>query len=167
MTLARNWRTWLLGSIVLLWGLQGLWLAWHFQEEGRELARDLWHGQVGAAVRQKDPFWQWLNTLATLMPPDSTYIFLDNYEAGKEIQARYRLTPRRHVLLAPDVPPSFLFYFLRREKASFLIVRDPGRPLGSGVVAAENSPAFHAVDLPGPGLVFRVDWGRLRGEFYD
>ena len=167
MAPARTWKTWLLYAVLLLWGLQGLWLAWHFQEEGRELAGDLWHGQVGAAIRQEDPFWQWLNTLAALMPPDSAYVFLDNYEAGKEIQARYLLTPRRHILLVPDVPPSFLFYFLRQEKASFLILRDKSQRQGLGVLAVETSPAFHPVDLPGPGLVFRVDWARLWGEFYD
>jgi len=167
MTLAINWKSWLLGSVLLLWGLQGLWLIWHFGDEGRDLAWRLVHGRVGAAIRQEDPFWQWLNTLAALMPPENTYVFLDDYEAGKEIQARYRLTPRRHILLPADVPPSFLFYYLHQEKASFLILRDLGQPLGSGLVAAENSPAFHPVALPGPGLVFRVEYGRLLGEFYD
>jgi hypothetical protein len=164
---ARNWKAWLLYAVLFLWGLQGLGLVWHFQEEGRELARDLRHGQVGQAVRLVDPFWQWLADLEALMPPTAAYVFLDNYEAGKEIQARYRLTPRRHLLLPPEVPSSFLFYYLHRERASFLIVRDKTRPPGPGVLAAEAAPAFHSVALPGPGLVFRVDSALLWGEFYD
>jgi len=165
--MAKTWKIWLLYAILFCWGLQGLWLLWHFRDEARDLARRLVHGKVGEAIRQEDPFQQWLNTLAALMPPDSTYVFLDRYEAGKEIEARYRLVPRRHLLLPPDVPPSFLFYTLRQEEASFLILRDKSLPRGPGVLAAEASPAFRPVPLPGPGLVFRVDWSCLRGEFYD
>jgi len=167
MAAAKNWRVWLLPGILLLWGLQCLWLAWHFGEEGRDLAWRLVHGKVGEAIRQEEPFQQWLTALAALMPTDSAYVFLDNYEAGKEIQARYRLVPRRHILLAPDVPPSFLFYALRRGKASFLILRDKSLAPAPGLLAAEASPAIRLLPIPGPGLVFRVDWARLWGEFYD
>ena len=167
MVQARNWRVWLLRLGLVIWGLQVLWLAWHFRGEGWEVAWRLEEGRVGEAIRQEDPFQHWLDALAALMPPDATYVFLDNYEAGKEIQARYQLVPRHHILLTPDVPPSFLFYSLRQEKASFLILRDKSQPRGPGVLAAEASPAFRAVPLSGPGLVFRVDWARLWGEFYD
>jgi hypothetical protein len=167
MVPARPWKSWLIKAVLLLWGLQVLGLAWHFGEEGRDLAWRLVHGKVGEAIRQENPFQQWLNTLAALMPPETAYVFLDNYEAGKEIEARYRLTPRRHLLLRPEVPPSFLFYHLRQGKATFLILRDQGQPLGPAMVAVRNSSVFHPVDLPGPGRVFRVDSGRLWGEFYD
>jgi hypothetical protein len=30
-----------------------------------------------------------------------------------------------------------------------------------------HSPAFQPVNLPGPGLTFRVDFSRLRWGFYD
>jgi hypothetical protein len=160
-------RLWLLRLILLLWGLQVAWLAWHFGGEIRELGVRVAQGEAGEAIRQEDSFYRWLAALAQMMPPQAAYVFLDNYEAGKDIEARYHLAPRRHVLLPPEVPASFLFYFLRREKASFLIVRDQGRPLGPGARAAIHSPALRPLDLSGLGLVFRVDWARLHGDFYD
>jgi len=163
----RNWRPWLIKCIAFLWGLQVVWLAWHFGPEARELAWRATHHRIGEAIRQEDPFYRWVTALAALISPEATYIFLDDYEAGKEIEARYHLTPRRHILLPPDVPPSFLFYALRKERASFLIIRDRERPLGPGVQAAIRSPAFSPVELPGPGLLFRVDYSQLRGDFYD
>ena len=163
----RNWRPWLLRCIALLWGLQLVWLAWHFGPEARELAWRATHHRIGEAIRQEDPFYRWLTALAAIIPPAATYIFLDDYEEGKEIEARYHLTPRRHILLPPDVPPSFLFYALRKERASFLIIRDREKPLGPGAQAAVRSPAFHPVEMPGPGMLFRVDHTRLRGNFYD
>lgn len=162
-----SWRPWLLRLVLFLWGLELMWLAWHFSPEVRDLVWRMATVQVGQAIRQEDPFYRWLTALAALIPQDATYLFLDHYEAGKEIEARYHLVPRRHVLLAPEVPPSFLFYVARKEKASFLIVRDREKPLGPGVLAAVQSPAFGAVALPGPGLVFRVDYNRLPGSFYD
>ena len=165
--IARPWKAWLVKATLLLWGLQVLWLAWHFAPEVRELAWRISQGNVGAAVRQEDPLYRWAVALAAIMPPDATYVFLDDYEAGKEIQARYFLAPRRHVLLGPEVPASFLFYALHQEKASFLLVRDQGQPLGPGAQAAIQSPALQPVKQSGPGLVFRVDQQLLRWGFYD
>ena len=162
-----NWRSWLLRLVLLLWGAQVAFLFWSLGPEVRDLARRLAHGQVGQVIRQADPFYRWLTALAQVMPPETSYVFLDDYEAGREIEARYHLAPRRHRLLPPGVPASFLFHALRQEKASFLIIRDRARPLGPGAQAALASPALKPLDLPGPGLVFRVDWRRLQGDFYD
>jgi len=152
---------------LILWGLQVIWLAWHFAPEARDLGRRISQRHVGAAVRQEDPLYRWAVTLAAIIPQDATYVFLDNYEAGKEIEARYFLAPRRHVLLAPDLPASFLFYALHREHASFLLSRDQGRPLGAGVQAASQSPALQPVSQSGAGLAFRVEPQRLGWGFYD
>lgn len=167
MASGRNWKSWLVGGILLLWGLQVVWLAWYFAPEIRDLAGRVARRDVGQAIRQEDPFYRWLTALAAIIPKDATYLFLDDYEAGKEIEARYHLVPRRHILLSPEVPPSFLFYVARQEKASFLIIREREKPLGPGAQAATHSPAFQPVPLPGPGLVFRVDYSRLLGSFYD
>jgi len=105
--------------------------------------------------------------LAGLMPESATYVFLDDYAAGKEIEVRYYLAPRRHILLSPGVPASFLFYALHQEQATFLLIRESQKPLGPGARAAMHSPAFQPVKLPGPGLTFRVDESRLRWGFYD
>ncbi len=163
----KNWKPWLVRSLLIIWGLQVAWLFFHFYPEIHDLARRAAHGNVGAAIRQEDPLYPWLKSLAVLIPPNATYVFLDNYEAGKEIEARYFLIPRRHILLSPQVPADFLFYVIHQEKASFLILRDREQPLGPGVEAARLSPAFRPVDLPGPGLVFRVDQSALKWGFYD
>ena len=162
-----NWRSWLLRLVLLLWGAQVAWLFWSLGPEVGDLSRRLAEGKVGQAVRQEDPFYLWLAALAQVMPPQARYVFLDDYEAGKEIEARYHLAPRRHLLLSPEVPAGFLFYALRQEKASFLILRDRARPLGPGARAALASPALQPLELPGPGLIFRVDFQKLHGDFYD
>ncbi len=167
MLQARNWKVWLLRGILLLWGLQVIWLFFHFAPEVRDLTRRLAAGDVGAAIRQEDPLYPWLKSLAAIIPEQATYVFLDDYEAGKEIEARYFLAPRRHILLSPQAPADFLFYVCHQDKASFLIIRDTGKPLGPGARAARRSPAFHPVALPGPGLVFRVDHQLLGWGFYD
>jgi hypothetical protein len=167
MISSKTWRFWLAGLICGLWGLQVFWLLWHFGPEAGDLARRAARGNMGAAVRQEDPLYRWTTRLQTVIPPDATYIFLDDYAAGKEIEVRYHLAPRRHVLLSPEVSASFLFYALRQEQATFLLSRAPRTPPGPGVQAAMRSPAFQRLDLPGPGLVFRVDAGRLGWGFYD
>lgn len=164
LTLRRQF--WAVRLLLLLWALQLLWLAWYFAPEAQDLAWRVASGRTGALVRQEDSFYRWLQALAGVIPPQATYIFLDDYQAGKEIVARYHLLPRRHVLLPPEVPPGFLFYSLRREKASYLVIREGDLPWNSKD-AVENSPAFQPVAVPGPGLVFRVDYTRLLGGFYD
>jgi hypothetical protein len=167
MTSAKTSRPWLVRLILGLWGLQVLWLTWHFAPEAGDLARRLAHRDVGLAIRQEDPLYRWTTALEAVIPESATYVFLDDYTAGKEIQVRYELAPRRHLLLAPTVPASFLFYTLHQEHAAFLLIRKSPAPLGPGAQAAMHSPAFHPVDLPGPGLVFRVDASRLGWGFYD
>jgi hypothetical protein len=164
---ATNWKTWIIRGVLVAWGLQVIWLGFHFAPEGRDLVRRIDQRDVGGAIRQEDPLYPWLRSLAAVIPEHGTYVFLDDYQAGKEIEARYFLTPRRHLLLSPRVPADFLFYVLHQEKASFLIIRDTGKPLGPGAQAARRSPACHPVDLPGPGLVFQVDYRLLRWGFYD
>jgi hypothetical protein len=167
MTPAKSWQLWLVGLVLGLWGLQVLWLLWHFGPEAGDLARRAARGDVGAAIHQEDPLYRWAARLKTVIPENATYIFLDDYAAGKEIEVRYHLAPRRHILLPPDIPASFLFYTLHQERAAFLLIRSTQAPLGPGVQAALHSPAFHPVNLPGPGLVFRVDAGLLHWGFYD
>jgi hypothetical protein len=167
MQQASSRKAWIIKVILILWGLQVIWLFTYFAPEAQDLARRLSRGDVGAAIRREDPLYLWLQSLAALIPEHAAYVFVDNYEAGKEIQARYFLTPRRHILLTPEVPADFLFYIFRREGASFLILRDRHQSLGPGTRAAQAAPAFQPVDLPGPGQVFRVDHGLLKWGFYD
>ena len=167
MTLRKTWQLWLVRLIVGLWGLQVLWLIWHFGPEAADLARRLARRQVGGAIRQEAPLYRWAADLQAVIPEQATYVFLDDYAAGQEIQVRYFLAPRRHILLLPDIPASFLFYVLHREHAAYLLIRKSPRPLGPGAQAASACPAFQPVDLPGPGLVFRVNPDLLRWGFYD
>lgn len=165
--MASNWKQWLLRMLLALWGLQIIWLFYHFAPEAQDLVRRLGQQEVGAAIRREDPLYLWSRSLAALIPPDATYIFLDNYEAGKEIQVRYFLAPRRHFLMAPEAPAPFLFSALHREQAAFLLIRDRTQPLGPGTRAALRSGALEPLDLPGPGRAYRVDYTRLRWGFYD
>ncbi len=168
MVQTTTWKSWFIRGVLLLWGLQVIWLAFHFAPEIKDLVWRLPRGDVGAAVRQEDPLYQWLRHVKAVIPEHATYVFLDNYEAGKEIEARYILAPRRHILLPPRVPADFLFYVISQEKASFLILRDRQEPLDPAVqTALRNSPVFRPVDLPGPGAVFRVDHRPLQWGFYD
>lgn len=160
-------RTWLVRLFLVAWVAQVAWLGWHIAPEAADVARRLADGRVGEAVRQEDPFHRWLMELARVMPPDSSYVFLDRYEAGKEIEARYYLYPRQHVLKLPNLPPSFLFYALKNCRAGFLVVHTAKEPLSPEVSLAVGAPAFQPLSWPGPGQVFRVDVGRLAGDFYD
>jgi hypothetical protein len=105
--------------------------------------------------------------LKAVIPEQASYVFLDDYAAGKEIQVRYYMAPRRHLLMSPEIPASFLFYTLHQEEASFLLIRDVGQSLGPGVQAARHCPAFRPVNLPGPGQAYRVDPTLLPWGFYD
>lgn len=163
----KNWTLLLTRTALVLWGLQILWLGWHFYPEARDLAWRLAHHRSGAAVRQEDQLYRWYLALAAVIPPQAAYIFLDDYESGKEIEARYHLAPRRHILLPPGVPAGFLFYQIRQEQASFVLIRDKNRPRGPGEQALDDSSAFQRLDVPGPGSIYRVDFSRLRGGFDD
>lgn len=167
MLAVRKYKSWLIKVILLLWGVQIIWLAWHFAPEARDVAQRMASGEVGAAVRREDPIYLWSRGLSLLIPPHATYVLVDNYEAGKEIEIAYYLAPRRHILMPPEVPAPFLFYALHEEQASFLVVRDQQDSPGPGVQAAADSQAAQPVELPGPGRVYRIDYRRLHWGFYD
>jgi hypothetical protein len=163
----KTWRYWLVRLILGLWGLQVLWLIWHFGPEAGDLVQRAARGDVGGAIRQEEPLYRWATDLKAIIPEHAAYVFLDDYAAGKAIQVRYFLAPRRQIRLAPNVPASFLFYELHQNQASFLLIRQSPKPLGTGARAAFASPAFHRINLPGPGLAFRVDAKLLGWGFYD
>lgn len=163
----RTWKSLVYRLFVCLWIIQILWLAWHFAPEAADLGKRLINGTWGQTIRQEDPYFRWLDGLKGIIPPRASYVFLDHYEAGKEIEARYHLYPRRHTLLRPSTPPSFLYFALRRHQASYLLIRDLELPLPPDTRSALTSPAFVPVELPGPGLVFRVNYRLLHGDFYD
>ena len=151
MTPAKTWRLWLVRLILGLWGLQVLWLIWHFAPEARDLARRAACGGLSAAIRQEEPLYRWAAALQAVIPESATYVFLDDYAAGKEIEVRYDLAPRRHVLLSPEAPAGFLFYALHQEHAAFLLIRESPKPLGPGARAAMHSPAFQPAKSSGAG----------------
>lgn len=159
--------SWLIGLCLLLWVLQLAWLAWQLREEVRDVPRRIWSHSWGEAVRREDPFYRWLVQLDRIIPPHSSYLFLDNYEAGKEIEARFHLFPRHHNLIRPQAPPSKLFHVLRNQQVAYLLVRDAKQPLGSGLTAAIAINIAEPLPLSGPGLVFRVNPARITGGFYD
>jgi len=158
---------WLLRLVLVLFVLQLGWLVWQLRGDIGDLARRGWSHAWGPAVRQEDPFYRWVAELDRHVPPGVTYLFLDNYEAGKEIEARYHLFPRQHLLLLPASPPSLLFYTLGQNHVTYIFVRDPKLPLGPGLKAALDLGAAKRLNLPGPGLVYRVHPQRIQGGFYD
>lgn len=162
-----TWKNHLFTAILCLWSLQVLWLAWHFAPEAGDAGKRLLLGTWGQAVREEDPFYRWIAQIKQVIPPRGAYVFLDRYEAAKEIEARYHLYPRRHALLLPQAPPSFLYFEVRRHQASYLLIRDLAQATGPSSWAALHSPAFHPVRFPGPGLVFKVDYRLIHGDFYD
>jgi len=153
-------KFWLLGGVLLAWGVQVLWLGWHFAPEAGDAAMRLVQGRGGEAVRQEDPYYRWLLELKKVIPPRAAYLFLDRYETGKDIAARYHLYPRQHKLVSPRLPASFLYFNLRRYQAS-------DQPLEPSTRAALSLPVFRLIKVPGPGLVFEVDPAALHGDFYD
>lgn len=158
---------WLLRLFLVAWALQGLLVLWELRPEILDTGRRLLFGPRGAAVRLEDPLYRWVEELARVIPPDATYLFLDRYERGKEIEARYHLFPRRHVLGAPNLPPTYLFYLLRHYNAGFLVAHTAPEPLSPEVARAVNTPAFSPLPPAGRGQVFQVEVGRLQGDFYD
>jgi len=162
-----RWRLWLFYLVLGLWVLQFPWLIWQLREDLGDVAGKAASLSGGTALRQADPFYRWLLEVSRILPPDAIYVFLDDYEAGKEIEARYHLFPRRHLLLLPETPPSRLFHTLRQDGVAYVLVRDEKQPLGPGLAAALKLGAAERLGIPGPGLVFRVDPERLVGGFYD
>lgn len=152
---------------LIILGLQVASLAWQLRKEVADLARRGWHGTWGETVRKEDPFYLWLNRLKALIPESATYVFLDRYEFGKEIEARYHLFPRRHLLLLPDVPASLLFHTLRQYGVTYLLVREGQKPPGPGLRALLELGALEPLAVPGPGLAYRVDTSHIKGAFYD
>jgi hypothetical protein len=160
-------RHWLLRLVLVLFVVQLGWLVWQLRGDIGDMARRGWHHSWGMAIRQEDPFYRWVSELSWVVPPETTYLFLDNYEAGKEVEARYQLFPRQHLLLLPESPPSLLFYTLRQNHVTYIFVRDAKLPPGPGLQAALNLGAAKPLDLPGPGAVYRVDPKLIKGGFYD
>ncbi len=158
---------WLLRLILVLFVLQLGWLAWQLRGDLRDMAWRAWHHSWGTAVREEDPFYRWVTELNRDIPQEATYVFLDNYEAGKEVEARYHLFPRRHLLLLPESPPSLLFYTLKQNQVTYIFVRDAKLPPGPGLEAVLNLGAAKRLNLPGPGLVYEIDPQRIQGGFYD
>jgi hypothetical protein len=160
-------KIFLLRAILILWVVQLGWLAWHFAPEAVDLSQRLVSGRAGDTVRQEDAYYQWLQEIKKLIPPDSTYIFVDCYEAGKDIEARYFLYPRKMVPLNPLATPSVLFEEIKKENAQFLVLRECNLyPQWQFLFQPEN-PVFQALPESGPGMVFKVDPQRLTGGFYD
>jgi hypothetical protein len=159
--------SWLLRVVLVVFVLQLGWLAWQLRGDILDLAGRTWGHSWGTAVREEDPFYRWVIGLNRAIPPGVTYVFLDNYEAGKEVEARYHLFPRHHLLLLPESPPSLLFYTLKQDQASYILVRDAKLATGPGLKAAQDLGAARPLPLPGPGLVFQVDPQRIKGGFYD
>lgn len=160
-------RTWLPFIILALWLAQVGWLGWRFAPEAAELTERLFRGQIGDAMRHADPFYQGLAALADSMPPEATYVFLDRYEAGKEIEARYFLYPRRHVLLRPQASPAVLFNRLVQEKAGYLIIRRGNRAAALSYLEKPSHPAFQRLKTSPAGVLYKVQYQRLVKDFHD
>lgn len=162
-----GWQRRLFRLFLVLWLCQLVGLVWLLREEIEDIPRRLRSHSWGEAVRREDPFYRWLVQVDRFIPPDVTYFFLDNYEAGKEIEARYHLFPRRHFLVRPQAPPSKLFHLMQREEPAYLLVRDPEARPGPGLRAALAINALEPLAAPGPGLVLEANPDRITGGFYD
>ena len=161
------WMAWALRLILVLWVLQLAWLAWHLRQEPADLGQRLWGQTWGEAVRRDDPFYRWLVDVQPRLPPEAVYVFLDNYEAGKEIEARYHLFPRQHLLILPASPPSLVFHTLKEHQASFILRREAQGPPGLGLKALLDLGAAQPLNLPGKGQVLRLNPQLITGGFYD
>lgn len=157
----------ILQVILLLWLVQLAWLAWHFAPEAVDLTQRLISGRLGEAVRQEDPFYQWLGEVKELLPAGSTYIFVDCYEAGKDIQARYFLYPRKMVALNPLATPTVLFEEINKERVEYLVLRECNLYPQWQFLFQPGSPVFQPLPESGAGMVFRVDPCKVKGGFYD
>ena len=165
--ISNHTKTYLLRIIVALWVVQLVWLGWHFAPEAADLGCRLATCRVGEAVRREESFYVWLEKVKTLMPPASTFIFVDCYEAGKDIEAGYILYPRKIVTMNPMATPTALFEEIKEEGAEYLILRECNLYPQWQFLFQPDNPVFHRVAVPGPGLVFKVDLQKLTGGFYD
>ena len=159
--------SWLLRVVLVLFVLQLAWLVWQLRQDMADMTRRLWTQTWGTAVLLEDPFYRWLTDLTRVIPPESTYVFLDNYEAGKEIEARYHLFPRQHLLILPASPPSLVFHTLKEHQASFILRREAQGPPGPGLKALLDLGAAQPLNLPGKGQVLRLNPQLITGGFYD
>jgi hypothetical protein len=157
----------LLYLILFLWLGQLGWLVWHFAAEAGDLVHRLVSGRVGEAIRREDAFYCWLEEIREMLPAESTYIFVDCYEAGKDIQARYFLYPRKMVALNPLATPAVLFEEIKKERAEFLVLRECNLYSQWQFLFQPGNPFFRALPEAGAGMVFMVDHRRLTGGFYD
>jgi hypothetical protein len=157
----------LIQIILALWFVQMVWLAWHFAPEAADLTCRLATCRTGEAVRREEPYYRWLEEVKALLPPSSTYIFVDCYEAGKDIAAGYILYPRKIDTMNPMATPSALFEKIKKEQAEYLILRECNLYPQWQFLFQPDNPVFHRLAVSGPGLVFKVDLQKLTGGFYD
>ncbi len=164
--LLRRLPLWGVG-LVLVWLLQVAWLAWHFTPDGRDLTRRLGAVLSGAGLEQEDPLETWLEEVARLLPPTSTYIFLDCYETGQYAKVRYRLHPREQVRLDPKTSPVFLFDRIQRRHATFVLVGGCQTELPWQSALGADQTLFRPLASSELGRVFAVDPAIVQGGFYD
>jgi hypothetical protein len=160
-------KRFLLRVILALWLGQLVWLAWHFTPEAVDISCRAATCRVGEAVRQEESYYQWLEKIKSLVPPSSTYIFVDCYEAGKDIKAGYFLYPRKIITMNPMAAPSFLFEEIKKEGAEYLILRECNLYPQWQFLFQPDNPVFHQLAIPGSGMVFKIDLQKLIGGFYD
>ncbi len=156
------------GRMLLLgWLAQLGWLAWHFTPDLMDLTKRLASGRTGEAVRREGADYWWLEELKTLVPPQSTYIFVDCYEAGNYTLTRYILHPRKMVLLNPRATPTRLYETIKQEQADFLVLRECNLYPQWQFLKEPEAAGLHPLSTSGPGQVYRVEQAKLKGGFYD
>ena len=153
--------------ILGLWLVQLIWLAWHFAPEAMDIGCRLATCRTGEAVRREEAYYRWLQEIQVLVPSSSTYIFVDCYEAGKDIEAGYILYPRKMVTMNPLATPTALFEKIKKEGAQYLILRECNLYPQWQFLFQPDNPVFHPLPVSRPGMVFKVDLQKLTGGFYD
>ncbi len=152
---------------LILWLLQVAWLVWRFAPEAAELWPRLWQAGAGERQASGDPLETWLQAVAQVIPPESTYILVDCYETGQYAKMRYQLYPRRQIRLEPQTTPTLLFTTIRQEGARFLMVGGCNLAEHWQFLWQKEPEVFRPVPTSGPGLIFQVDPTQLMGGFYD
>lgn len=156
-----------LALLLLAWLGQFLWLAWNFAPEVRDLARKLLSRTWGESLREQDPLVQEARQLAALMPPEATYLYLDRYEAGRYLQLRYLLHPRRQIRLNPAVTPTRLYDEVRRWQATFLVIQGwTAYPRLDFLFSADPRP-FRRLWEAAPVVVFATPPAEINSSYYD